>query len=149
MLTAASIQNWYISLLQRKANWQEKKGLFLASFPHLQSRRQSCFKPSNYPQFIILMTIVKGKAKKSFWTGLTSKEVVSAKEIALRPMSVPWVLRKCFCPFSSCPKSLHFCLLGWSYSYAVYSSDACNLPSQCCGTALPSGHMAGNLPPPW
>lgn len=62
------------SLLQRKANWQEKKGFFLASFPHLHSRRQSGFKPSNYPQFITVMTIVKDKAKNSFWTGLTGKE---------------------------------------------------------------------------
>lgn len=121
--------------------------MFLASFPHLHSRRQSCFKPSNYPQFIILMTIVKSKAKKSFWTGLTSKEAASAKEIALRPVSVPWAFRKRLCTFSF-PKGLLFCLLSWSYPCAVYPSDDCKLPSRCCGTAFPSNYGAGNLPPP-
>lgn len=122
--------------------------MFLASFPHLHSRRQNCFKPSNYPQFIILMTIVKGKAKKSFWTGPASKEAVSAKEIALRSMSVPRAFREWLCPFFSCPKGLPFCPSSWGYPCAVYPSDACNLPSQCCGTALPSSHSAGNLSPP-
>lgn len=141
MLTAASIQNWYISLLQRKANWQEKKGLFLASFPHLHSTRQSCFEPSNYPQFIILMTTVKGKAKKSFWTGLTSKEVVSAKETALRPMSVPWVFRECFCPFFSCPKGLHFCLSSWSYT-CIHRTPATSPVSAVGLPSLPATWLA-------
>lgn len=100
------------------------------------------------PQFIILMTIVKGKAKKSFWTGLTNNEAASVKEIALRPVSVPWAFRECLCPFFSCPKGLPFCLLSWCYPCAVCLSDACNLPSQCCGIAPPSSWGAGNLSPP-
>lgn len=83
------------------------------------------------------MTIVKGKAKQSFWIGLTSKEAISAREIALRPVSVPWVFRVCLCPFLSCLKALPFCLLCWVFL------DACNLPSQCCGTALPTSHRGG------
>lgn len=102
------------SLLQRKANWQEKKGLFLASFPHLHSRRQSCFKPNNYPQFITVMTIVRGKEKKSSWTGLTSYEGVSAEEITLRLVSPPAMrpaLREHWCPILSFLKGLPFHLL--------------------------------------
>lgn len=55
---------------------------------------------------------------------------------------------ECLCAFFSCSKGLPFCLLSWSYSCAVYPSDTCNCPSQCCGTALPFSHRAGNLSPP-
>lgn len=85
-----------VCLLHRNANWQEKKGLFLASFPHLHSRRQSCFKPSNYLQFVTVMTIVKDKTKKSFWTGLTIKEGCFCKRDCTQtyesPMGVQGVL---------------------------------------------------------
>lgn len=63
-------------------------------------------------------------------------------------MSVPRAFREWLCPFFSCPKGLPFCPSSWGYPCAVYPSDACNLPSQCCGTALPSSHSAGNLSPP-
>lgn len=138
------------SLLQRKANWQEKKGLFLASFPHLHSRRQSCFKPSNYPQFITVMTIVKGKAKNSFWTGLSGKGgrgfcQKDCTESCESPMGVQRVLVSllllskgtAFLP--SEPEqspTLHTC---WMPAPSL---------SSAVGTALPPSHRAGTLPPP-
>lgn len=137
------------SLLQRKANWQEKKGLFLASFPHLHSRRQSCFKPSSYPQFITVMTIVKGKAKNTFWTGLTGKEggfcQKDCTETCESPMGVQRVLMSLlllskgtafFAQWAGAIPTLHTC---WMPAPS---------PSSTVGTALPPGHRAGTLPPP-
>ena len=135
-----------VSLLQRKANWQEKKGLFLASFPHLHSRRQSCFKPTNYPQFITVMTRVKDKAKISFWTGLTSNEGDFCQRDCTQTYKSPVVFRECLHPFFCCLKGLPFCPVSCSHPCTAYLSDACTILSAAVGAALPPSHRAGTLP---
>lgn len=123
-----------VPLLQRKANWQEKKALFLASFPHLHSRRQSCFKPSNYPQFITVMTIEKGKAKKSFWIGLTSKEGGSCQRYCTQTYKSPMGVEKVPTSLLLLTQGSDFCLVSWSHPCTAYPSDAYTCPRQCCGT---------------
>lgn len=137
-----------VSLLQRKANWQEKKGLFLASFPHLHSRRQSCFKPSNYLQFITVMTIVKGKTKKSFWTGLTSKEGCFCQRDCTQTDESPMGVQRVLTSLLLLPKGSVFLPSALEPSQQWVRQMPAPSPSSAVGTALPPGHRAGTLPPP-